>query len=51
MKLQKFWDLLQNNMRGEQVDVMKMVGLARDEWCVDLDSGVHGVSLYYSRFV
>ena len=48
----KFWDLLQillqNNMRGEQVDVM---GLARDGWCVDMDSGVHGVSLYYSEFV
>lgn len=35
-------------MRGEQVDVM---GLARDGWCVDMDSGVHGVSLYYSEFV
>lgn len=24
MKLQKFWDLLQKKMRGEQVNVMKI---------------------------
>lgn len=36
-EIKKFWHLLQNNMRGEQVDATK---IGQDRWFVELGHGV-----------